>query len=343
MRDLLIDGRILKHKNITGVERYATNVIHGLRRVFPDMDLAVPNSKNRFFQHLWEHSTLPLKASKYRLLFCPANVCPILKPKSTRFLTTIHDLSFMYYPDSFSFSYRTYYNITTPMTLRLSDAIITVSKFEKDMISSRYPFTRNKIHVIHSGVDDEFFKPAKTKKDDYILYVGNLTKRKNFEGLLVAFKKVYRSLGRKLVIVGVKPDIMKSGRNANDLLKSIPPEFIELKGQINDKSVLADIYAKATAFVFPSFYESFGFPPLEAMASGTPVIASNRGALPEICSDAAYYVDPFNPDSMADAMLKLAKDNRLREHLIEKGKRRAQQFSWSNSIKAHKALIEALL
>ncbi len=306
-------------------------------------EVFLPQSSNRYIQHLWEHTILPSKASKYKVLFCPANICPTYKPKNTKFVTTIHDLSFLYYPESFSKSYRVYYKAVTPRILDLSDIIITVSNYEKNMISLLYPLIKQKINVIYSGVDEVFFEDKEVKKGDYILYVGNLSERKNFAGLLKAFGRIYKEIDKKLVVVGMKPDIMRLGKNIKNILENIPKDYIEFKGQINDKRVLSSIYSKALAFVFPSFYESFGFPPLEAMASGAPVIVSSRGALPEICGDAAIYVDPSKSDSIAEGIVKVVKNKNLRHSLIEKGKERAKVFRWSKSIEKHKELLEELL
>ncbi len=341
---ILIDGRVLKHRAITGVERYAIEITRGLKkRLGEAVDIAEPPSHRRYFQHLWEHALLPCKASSYRVLFSPANVCPFWKPRGTKYITTIHDLSFFYYPESFSKSYRLYYTSLTPRVLSVSDIIITVSQFERDMISLKYPLIKSKINVIYSGIDDVFFKSGHAEKGDYILYVGNLSKRKNFEGLLKAFKRIYKAIDKKLVVVGMKPEIMRLSKGVEKLIKTIPSEYLEFKGQINDNRKLSDIYKKALAFVFPSFYESFGFPPLEAMASGTPVIVSGRAALPEICGDAAVYVDPENTDSIAEGIFNVARNENLRYSLIEKGKKRALEFRWSKSIGKHCELLEASL
>ena len=343
-KPFLIDGRVLKHKAISGVERYSIEIANSLKSAMHDeIDIALPNSKNRWLQHIWEHTILPKKASNYKVLFCPANICPAIKPPRIKFVTTIHDLSFKYYPSSFSFGYKLYYNTFTPLTIKLSDMIITVSYFEKRMISARYPLIKEKINVIYSGVDSEFFKEETPEKENYILYVGNLSKRKNFEGLLDAFKRIYRLIDKKLIVAGMKPDIMKLDKRVRDLINEIPKEYIEFKGQTNDKPQLATLYRKAHAFVFPSFYESFGFPPLEAMACGCPVVVSNRGALPEICGDAALYVDPLNIDDICDKIIMLEKDDELRLKLIKKGKERSQKFSWQESAAKHMLLIKEFL
>jgi len=344
-REILIDGRVLKHKATTGVERYAEEIISGLRNSLSDkIDVAMPESNSRYLQHLWEHIALPAKATNYKILFCPANICPLYKPKYTKFITTIHDLSFLYYPESFSRSYKLYYKSITPRVLKLSDIVVTVSNYEKNMISLRYPLIKDRINVIYSGVDVAFFaeEEEEVKKEDYILYVGNLSERKNFAGLLDAFRGCYKELNKRLVVVGMTPGIMRLSKRVQEILKEIPEEYIEFKGQINDKYTLSSIYRKASVFVFPSFYESFGFPPLEAMASGTPVVVSNRGALPEICGDAVFYVDPEDHDSIAYGMLKVAKDGILSKNLIEKGKHRAEMFKWSESVKKHVELLREL-
>ncbi len=344
-KSVLIDGRVLKHGAISGVERYTIEIVDGLKAIMPDaIDVAVPSVKNGWQQHLWEHTSLYAKSSRYKLLFCPANVCPIIKPKGVKFITTIHDLSFLDYPDSFSLSYRLYYNLLTERVLKLSDAVITVSNFEKNELIRRYPLIKEKIYVIYSGVSKEFLNcSVNHKKEDYILYVGNLSKIKNFHGLVKAFNIVYKDIGKRLIVVGVKPKIMKLDDSVEKILADIPDEYIEFRGQINDIDTLKELYKNASVFLFPSLYESFGFPALEAMACGTPVIASNRAAMPEICKDAALYVDPLNIDDICDKISILNSKTDLRTGLIEKGKARAKLFSWNKTVNKHIRLFEQLL
>ena len=342
---VLIDGRVLKHKAITGVERYSIEVINGLKKLAPDdIDIVFPQSNNRYLQHMWEHTILPKRASDYKVLFCPANMCPIFKPKGVKIITTIHDISFMDYPESFSFTYRMYYKMLTKKISKTSDFLITVSHFSKNSIIEQYPFTKDKISVIYSGINDVFFQRDDIHRDgDFILYVGNLNKIKNFIGVLRAFSKIYKKIDKKLIVVGMKPDTMRLDSEIKSVIGNIPKGFIEFKGQINDVKILKSFYKRAFVFLFPSFHESFGFPPLEAMASGCPVIVSNRGALPEICGDAALYADPLNIDDVCDKIVMMEKNDEIRLKLIEKGKERSKKFSWQESAAKHMLLIKEFL
>lgn len=342
---VLIDGRVLKHKAITGVERYSVEVINGLKKIAPnDMDIVFPQSNNRYLQHIWEHTVLPKKASNYKVLFSPANMCPAIKPKDVKFITTVHDISFIDHPHSFSFMYRLYYKTLTEKILRNSDFIITVSHFSKNRIIEQYPFTKNKISVIYSGINDVFFQDDGIRRDgDFILYVGNLNKIKNFIGVLRAFSKIYKKINKKLIVIGMKTETMRLDSDIENIIGSIPKGLVEFKGQINDVEILKSFYRRAFVFLFPSFYESFGFPPLEAMASGCPVVVSNRGALPEICGDAALYADPLNVDDICDKIIEVEKSEDLRLKLIEKGKERSKKFSWQKSAAKHMLLIKGFL
>lgn len=342
---VLIDGRVLKHKAVTGVERYSIEVISGLKKLAPDnIDTIVPQFNNRYLQHIWEHTILPKKASDYKVLFCPANICPIFKPKGVKFITTVHDISFMDYPQSFRLAYRVYYKMLTEKILRISDFLITVSHFSKNRIIEQYPFTKDKISVIYSGINDLFFQRDGIRRDgDFILYVGNLNKIKNFIGVLRAFSKIYKKINKRLIVIGMKPDTMRLDSEIKNIIGSIPKGFIELKGQINDVKILKSFYGRAFVFLFPSLYESFGFPPLEAMACGCPVVVSNRGALPEICGDAALYADPLNIDDVCDKIVMLEKDDELRLKLIKKGRERSKKFSWQESTAKHMLLIKEFL
>ncbi len=341
---ILIDGRALKHGAISGVERYAIEITNGLKSAMDKIDTAIPTSNNRWKQHIWEHTILPGRARKYKLLFCPANLCPMVKPKNVKFITTIHDLSFLNYPRSFSFSYRFYYKLVTERVLKLSDAIITVSNFEKNELIKQYPIIKNKIYTIYSGINEEFLNcNIDYEKDDYILYVGNLSERKNFHGLVKAFSMVYKEIGKKLIVIGTKPRIMKLNTAVKAILTNIPDRYIEFKGQVNDVGTLKRYYRKASAFVFPSFYESFGFPALEAMACGAPVIASNSSAMPEICGNAALYINPLNVDDICDKITHLNNNTDLRNNIIKKGKARSNLFSWNKTVDEHKKLIYRFL
>ncbi len=307
-----------------------------------DVEVIKPPFKSRYFQHLWEQLYVPHVAKNYKVLFCPANISPVFKPSNVKVVTTIHDLSFLYFPESFSFLYRNFYKKLTPLVLKRSDVIITVSNFEKQKILSIYPEVSNKLVVIYSGINESFFAPSSSESREYLLYVGNLIYRKNFHGIIVAFSRVYKEINRKLVIVGITPKTMKMHKKTIQYLNLIPPEFIEFKGQINDIDVLKKIYDGAFMFLFPSFYESFGFPAIEAMARGCPVIASKNTALEEICYKGALYVDPYDIDDLCDKMIKIDRDKILREKLIKEGTKRALTFRWSEAALKYKKIFDEM-
>ncbi len=338
-KSILLDGRVLRHGNISGVERYTMEL---RKRI--SCDVAMPPCENRYCQHLWEHLLLPMSARRYGLLFSPANMCPAFKPHGVRYVTTIHDVSFLNYPDSFSVAYRNYYRAMLGRIICNSDAIITVSFFEKRELEARFKSVEGKVHVIYNGVGEEFLNYDRAaRKGEYILYAGTLSRRKNIEGLMRAFSMVYKQLGVKLVVVGSTPEIMKTKREFRKLVENIPSEYIEFKGHINDSRELARLYGEALFFVFPSLYESFGLPALEAMACGCAVIASNTAALPEICGEACLYVNPFDAGDIARKMVALYRNESLRRALEDAGRRRAKDFSWEKSAKNHIKLFGSLI
>lgn len=331
---ILFDGRILMHKEITGVERYSKSILECLRKSRGTIDVLVPSYTSRLFQHFWEHSVLPLKSQKYDILFCPANIAPLWKPKKTKLVVTIHSLSYKYFPDSYSMFFEFYYKMVTPRIIKLADKIIAVSDTEKKRIIENYPLAMSKITTIYNGINTECFQNKTEKsqqKEKYILYIGSFNPLKNLLGVVKAFSKIYGKINSKLVIIGVKTSIFCENKEFVKALKSIPKGLIEFKGQINDPKLIARYYANASALVFPSFYEACSFPPLEAMACGCPVIASNIPSLVEICGDAAYYVNPFDIDNIARGIVTVLGNKSMTKGLIIKGVENAKCFSWDEA------------
>jgi len=327
---LLIDGRILSHEHITGVERYTRSLINSFETLGLRHDIYAPPTKNKYMQHLWEHTALPRAARKYDILFCPANMSPLWKPHGCKFVLTIHDISFLLFPDAYHPLYRNYYGRATARVISIANRIITDSYSEKAMLSKYFPEHLNKITVIHCGIDTRFFVQPDSQNNDskekYILYVGTLNSRKNFSGIINAFIRICDRVPHTLLIAGARQPIYPCGNN-------IENKRIRYLGFVDDGALPA-LYRNASLFVFPSFYEGFGFPPLEAMACGCPVIASNTSSLPEICGDAARLVDPRNTEEIANAMLEVLRNQALQNSMIEAGFKRASQFTWENTAKA---------
>ena len=195
---------------------------------------------------------------------------------------------------------------------------------------------------MYHGIDHSLFYPRKNKnlEQKFILAVGSIEPRKNLKNLLLAYaslplhvKETYH-----LILVGA------GGWENEDIMLLIKQQhsFVTYSGYVNDET-LAQLYNDATLFVYPSFYEGFGIPPLEAMACGTPVISSNASSLPEVCADAAFYINPYDVLSMKDAISTLLNDESLRKAFIDKGLKHSQAFTWQKSAKAHSDLFEKLL
>jgi len=265
--------------------------------------------------------------------FPPAIAC--LRP----FVWTLHDATPWLRPDTMDRKGRLYFRSLGRLGAYLSKVVITVSQDAKRSIIQCLPTTENKLRVIHSGVDSDFttvhdadflnrVRHRYSLPERFILYVGTLEPRKNLTLLLNAYlrfrDKKQNNLG--LVIAG------RPGWNSDSLQKRL----VDVGGQVVltgfvPKSDLIALYNLADLFVLPSFYEGFGFPPLEAMACGCPVIVSNQGSLPEVVGDAALLIDPERVDSLIAALDSVMNTAGVRESLVQKGLSRVQEFSWTTA------------
>jgi glycosyltransferase involved in cell wall biosynthesis len=285
-------------------------------------------SHNSIFKnHAWEQIVLPRLAQKYGVdvLHCPANLAPVLYFGKS--IVNIHDLCFLVQPAWFSWSFRFIYSWLVPLIAKRATRIITNSNYSKNDILELLNVDANRIRLTYWAVDSLFFTHnlPYPLREHRILFVGSLEPRKNLKGLLEAFN-LYRSQNiesrLKLTIVGCESSLFAGERyNLGDFASEI--DFV---GYISDND-LAKLYGNSLALVYPSFYEGFGFPPLEAMAAGTPVITSHNSSLPEVVGDAALLVDPSNPVEMARAIQEVLKPERAAE-LIARGRAQVQLFQW---------------
>lgn len=336
---LIFDYRILTHKTYTGVENYAKNIFENIKNQL-DINIAKPQATNKYLAHLWTHFILPFKSGD--VLFCPANIAPVFVPKSKKLIVTIHDVAFLTYPESFSGFFRVYYRFLMPIIIKRADKIITVSNYSKKEIEKYYLEAKGKIEVISLGFDKNFKKLDNIKKKNQILYVGSLNKRKNFIGVLKAFELLEKK-DYKLLLVGnfsANFALDKKSKEVIEIAKQNPN--IEFKSNIDNKELI-QIYNESVIFLFPSFYEGFGLPILEAMACGTPVICSNSSSLPEVGGDAVVYCNASDINDIKEKIEQVLKDDNLQNQMIKKCLERAKLFSWEKSAQEHIKVFEKVL
>lgn len=357
---IYVSGRFLL-QNLTGVNRFAYELCRAWTQIGIPFVLCCPPGKIRDCydvsqfhiivcgwgkSHLWEQLALPfwfcrLKGEKLLLSF--TGLGPLL---IRRKIMTIHDLAFMANPDWYSFSYRLWYRLMTPLCAATSMKILTVSNFSRSEIMRRLSIKGHKISVVYNAVAPLFYNSEMNstaannlEKEKFILAVSSIDPRKNFHTLLKAFAQI-RDKSIKLYIVGGQDPIYST--SISELCKDGNSERIKWLGRVSDIE-LKMYYSNALCFVYPSLYEGFGIPPLEAMACGTPVVVSSIPVLEEICMDAALYADPYDKNDLANKIDMLIDDSHLRMQLIQKGKKRCLAFNWQHSARLLADEVEPFL
>jgi glycosyltransferase involved in cell wall biosynthesis len=308
--------------------------------------IAAPGRNNPLFLKWWYDYRLAAILKKYKadVYFAADGVCS-LRTKIPQCLLVNH-ISFKHYPHGIPASRLFFLRKYTHRWLQKAKQVITLSEFSKKDIIDNYPGAGDKIKTMHSGVSDIFRPVSDSQRTDtiekysdgieYFLYVGSVQQRKNLINLLKAFsifKKRQRS-GLKLLLAGRSDDkkftaTLSSYKYRDDVI---------LTGYLDDQ-VLSKLMASAWALVYPSLWEGSGLTVAEAMRSKIPVIVSQNSALSEIAGDAALYADPHDPSSIAEQMMLIYKDERLRTELIEKGYQRSQEFDWGKTAKQLWAIL----
>jgi glycosyltransferase involved in cell wall biosynthesis len=282
----------------------------------------------------------------------PSGVTPLLFGAGrARTVITVHDVFAWSCPGTSNLLDTVIYRHWLPRVLPGVDAVITDSQASKTDISKYLGVPSSKVNVIHLGVDGCFHPVAGELAatvgrshglpDRYVLYLGSVEKRKNLSTLLRAYAHLRRLVQvPKLVIVGAK---RHRSAGIEEILQELAlVEHVLFPGYVPDEDLPA-LYSGADLFVFPSLYEGFGLPPLEAMACGTPVVTSNVSSLPEVVGDAAITVTPYDVEALAEAMRRVLTDADLRAELREKGLARAKQFTWERCAQETLAVYEQVL
>lgn len=294
---------------------------------------------------IWEQVALPKAVKSYgcELIHCTSNTAPNFGP--TPLVLTLHDIFFLETFSLFSKSYslyqrfgNTYRRYTVPGLIKKAEKIITVSKSEKKRIVDFFKMDESKVRVIYNGVSERFREPVLNEdkariKEQYglpakfLLHLGNTDPKKNTDRVLEAYVRFLDASTEKIPLVMADyPDILVT-HVLTKLGRMDAKQYIQRLDYIAN-SELPAIYSLAEVFLYPSLRESFGIPLLEAMCCGTPVISSNVFAMPEVAGEAAYLIDPEQPDEIAAAILDLVSHPELREKFIEKGHQQALKFSW---------------
>ncbi len=309
-------------------------------------------TKNKFSWNFW---TLPkyLKTNPVDI-YLTQYITPFFVPRSVKIVTIIHDISFNFFPQFIKFSDLIFLKTLIPLSLRRADKVIGVSKFTRDELIKFYKLDAEKVDYIYNAIGDDFLnippsleeRKAVCEKyqlpEKFFLYLGTLQPRKNIPHLIEAFNRIKDRLdGEKLVICG-----NLTAHNCDKKIKETVKrheleEDVIFPGFIAEKDKVA-IFAQARAFVFPSLYEGFGIPPLEAMSQGVPVLAADIPSLREVAGEGALYASPREVENFAERLYNLNKDEELRAKLIQSGKARISFFSWEKSARQLLAIFEKM-
>jgi glycosyltransferase involved in cell wall biosynthesis len=363
MKSITIDARLI---NNSGIGTYIKNIVPSVIEYFHDLYFNIlidPRYKNSYCHPSFKsrkvnliecqsniyslkeqielYKVIPINTS---IFWTPHYVVPVFYSKPM--LVTIHDACHLALPEVFSgFQKRIYANLMYSVATKKASKIITDSTFSKQELIRYTKVKPELIDVIFLGVDFGLVKDSSRDDDSlsfpYIVFLGNVKPNKNLVRLLKAFSKLTHTIPHKLLIIGKKDGFICKDQEVFDFAESLG-DRVEFTGFIDDNT-LKKTLSKASALIFPSIYEGFGFPPLEAMSCGCPVAVSSAASIPEICGDAAIYFDPYNVDDIAEKIYQLVTNTELSKSLIEKGTERIKIFSWSQCTQETCKVIEELL
>lgn len=371
-----IDASRAISNTVTGTERYSQEIIRHLLAlpaatahrwrlytrevvdpsIFSASDLPNVEIRPLSARRLWTHRALAWEVVRHRpdVLFVPAHVIPLLPPPLLPpSVVTIHDVGYRHFPAAHTRGQRIYLDGSTRWSVSAARRVISVSRFTAEDLTRFYGARAGKVDVVYEGIrrsQKAKGKAQKTKGADrvedvnalvgdraYVLYVGTIQPRKNLARLIEAFARICGRVDWDLVLVG------KRGWLSGDLYAAAVRfgvgDRVHFPGYLPD-DVVDELMAGARFFAFPSLFEGFGLPVLEAQQKGIPVMTSYNSSLPEIAGDAALLVDPTDIDAIADAMLRLSQDEALRQQLIAAGYENVKRFSWEKAAQETLAVLE---
>lgn len=375
-RRIVIDCRFVHH---SGIGRYMRALVPRVLRQLPEAQavlLVGRQERDAAFERqclalgaqlrrveagmysLAEQWRVPLAVPRCDVFWMMHYDVPFLPVRARRRLVTIHDMAHLAVPDGMGLAKRAYARLFYWRAAQ-SDAILTVSEFSKREILAYERVRPERVHVVYNGVEEGLHPCGDARQiaaardrygipPRYLLFVGNLKPNKNLPRLLAAFARAKRQTPQladtALAVVGRRSGLRTGEGDLDDLLRVLGlvcGRDVVLAGEVDDAELRA-LYTGALAFVFPSLYEGFGLPPLEAMACGCPVLASRAASLPEVCGDAVCYFSPYNVEEMAEVVARIAPDALLREDLRARGLERVKIFSWEKAAVKIARLLQVL-
>ncbi len=319
---------------------YATN-IHPI--------IVKPQARFPLAWNIWYNLMVPIVLRKIKadVFVSPDGFCS-LTTKVPQCLV-LHDLAFQHHAEFIAKSHLRYYQKNTSKFVRKAKVIATVSGYSKQDLIDQYNLDPEKIHVTYNAANSLFqqlsYEEKETVKEkysagcEYFIYTGSIHPRKNPVNLLKAFSRFKKRQQSNMKLIFAGRLAWKTDQFTKLLSTFRFRKDVILTGYL-EKNELAKLVASAYALVYPSFFEGFGVPPLEALQCGVPAIVSNNSAMPEVGGDAYLYIDPENSDDIAEKLMLIYKDEALRSRLIENGKKRLEMFSWAESAKKMWRCIE---
>jgi glycosyltransferase involved in cell wall biosynthesis len=360
MNKVAIDVRMLAH---SGIGTYVSHLVPRVIRAAQDLNFYLLGPADKILERGWEafdnavivDMRSPIYSVREQLEFVsiiPKDASTVWSPHYNipllyrgKLMVTVHDVCHLAMPQFFKgLAKQSYAHFMFRAVRRKADRVICVSRFTARELACYTGLSGDKIAVISPGVDEQWFCTEASKRPHpgpYVVAVGNLKPHKNFANLIAGLSLLQHKIPHDLIIIGKNYGFMTSGEEIGQHMTKLANRIV-FTGHVTNEQLRAYV-THADALVFPSLYEGFGLPPLEAMACGCPVVASNAASLPEACGDAALYFDPYNAVDIAEKILYILESPSVRDDYRQRGIERARTFSWDATTRKTLSVLRDLL
>jgi glycosyltransferase involved in cell wall biosynthesis len=355
----------------SGIGRYIQNILPLIKDHFKITLLGAPDQLMKlnevrrndiipFYSNIYsikEQIHFPFLLNNVDIFWSPHYNVPLFPVRAKKRIVTVHDVFHLAFMDELSLIQKAYAKIVMNAAVTSSQSIITVSEFSKSEIIKYTSAQPDKISVVYNGIDTYQFRKINDQNrknhvmkkynlpEDYILYVGNVKPHKNLKALLIAFgmlKKESLLPNTRIVIVGKKEGFINSDNEIDNLIRSIGIDNEILFVSTVENDDLPVIYNLCNLFVFPSLYEGFGFPPLEAMACGCAVLTSDKPCMKEVCGPTAFYFNPENPEDLKSKIKDVYSNAEVKNNIISKNDEIVKKYTWQKAALSHIQLFDSL-